>query len=159
MKRVMAVGVFDLIHTGHLHYLQEARRLGDELVVVVASDRSVATRKHHPPILPQAMRAELVAALKPVDRVVLGRDADHLKTAEEVRPDVIALGHDDYHNEAELKAELARRGMDCAIVRIAQVDHDLGGTRKILRRIFDLGFSQKFLDEFEARQRLSDAKK
>ena len=72
MVRVMATGVFDLLHTGHLHFLQSAKALGDELVVVVATDATVRRRKHEP-ITPQEMRREMVAALKMVDVGLEGR--------------------------------------------------------------------------------------
>ena len=93
MTRVMASGVFDIVHSGHLHYLQEARRLGDELVVVVATDATVRRRKHEP-IIPEKMRLELVSALKPVDAAVLGGEGDMFAVVENVRPDIIAIGYD-----------------------------------------------------------------
>jgi FAD synthetase len=134
----MAVGVFDLLHLGHLHYLQEARKLGDELVVVVATDEMVRKRKHQP-IIAQEMRLEMVRGLKPVDDAVLGDPQDQLKSVERLRPDVIALGYDDYHKVDDLKARMAERGLHPEVVRIEKFDHDLDGTRKIIRRIFDSG--------------------
>lgn len=140
-RRVMAVGVFDILHLGHLHYLQEARKFGDELVVVVASDEMVRKRKHQP-IIAQDMRLELVKGLKPVDDAVLGDPSDQLKSVERLQPDVIALGYDDYHNVEQLKANLAARGLHPDIVRVDKFDHDLDGTRKIIRKIFDSGLFQ-----------------
>lgn len=140
-KRVMAVGVFDILHLGHLHYLQEARKFGDELVVVVATDEMVRKRKHQP-IIAQDMRLELVRGLKPVDDAILGDPSDQLKSVERLRPDVIALGYDDYHNVEELKKRLADRGLSPEIVRVSKFDHDLDGTRKIIRKIFDSGLFQ-----------------
>lgn len=137
-KRVMAVGVFDILHLGHLHYLQEARKLGDELVVVVATDEMVRKRKHQP-IISAEMRLEMVRGLKPVDDAVLGDPVDQLKSVERLRPDVIALGYDDYHKVEELKARMAQRGLTPEVVRITKFDHDLDGTRKIIRKIFDSG--------------------
>lgn len=134
--RVMAAGVFDLLHTGHLHYLEQARSYGDELVVVVARDASVARRKHDP-ITPEEMRLELVRALKPVDRAILGHKEDHFKTVEELVPDIIALGHDDYHDEDEVQAECARRGLQIQVVRVSKHEDDLAGTRRIVRRILE----------------------
>ncbi len=134
--RVMAAGVFDLLHTGHLHYLEQARSYGDELVVVVARDASVARRKHDP-ITPEEMRLELVRALKPVDHAVLGHREDHFKTVEELEPDIIALGHDDYHDEAEVEAECARRGLEVEVVRVTKHEDDLAGTRRIVRRVLE----------------------
>ena len=79
MTRVMASGVFDLIHTGHISYLEQAKALGDELVVVVACDSTVRRRKHEP-ITPEDMRARIVGSLKPVDRVIIGKDGDMYDT-------------------------------------------------------------------------------
>ncbi len=136
----MAVGVFDLLHLGHVYYLTEARKHGDELVVVVATDVMAARRKHEP-ILPQEMRAALVAALKPVDSAVVGHTDDQYRSVEDLRPDVIALGWDDYHRVDEIKAALAARGLGhVEIARMPKFDHehDLAGTRRIVRRIMDL---------------------
>lgn len=135
--RVMASGVFDIVHLGHLHYLQEARKLGDELVVVVATDSTVRKMKHEP-ITPGNMRVELVAALKPVDRAVLGHEDDIFKTVEELRPDIIALGYDQRFDEKELEAQLRGRGLGgIRIVRLSRMDYDLNGTRKIIQRVID----------------------
>ena len=138
-KRVMAAGVFDLLHLGHVHYLTEAKKMGDELVVVVATDVMVARRKHQP-IIPQEQRLALVAALKPVDSAILGSPVDQYATVAAVRPDVIALGYDDYHRAEEIKAELAKRGMPhVEVQRCPRFDeHDLNGTRKIVKRILEL---------------------
>lgn len=139
VRRVMAAGVFDLLHLGHVHYLTEAKKHGDELVVVVATDVMVAKRKHQP-IVPQEQRLALVAALKPVDLAILGSPQDQYQTVTAVQPDVIALGYDDYHAADEIRAELARRGMGhVEVARMPKFDvHDLNGTRKIVRRILEL---------------------
>ncbi|HWG90006.1 MAG TPA: adenylyltransferase/cytidyltransferase family protein [Candidatus Thermoplasmatota archaeon] len=139
MTRVMAVGVFDLLHLGHVHYLTEAKKHGTELVVVVATDSMVARRKHQP-VMPQEMRAALVAALKPVDRAIIGDERDQYASVEAVRPDVIALGWDDYHRVDEIKANLAGRGLGhIEVARMPKFEEtDLNGTRKIIRRIVDL---------------------
>jgi FAD synthetase len=133
MAKVMATGVFDLLHIGHLHYLREARKFGDELIVVVATDETVKKRKHIP-IIPQEMRRELVEALKPVDKAVIGYTDDNLRIVEEIKPDVIALGYD---QEVEgLEKRLKERGIDAKVVRCTGYkDYDLNGTRKIIKRI------------------------
>ena len=68
---VMAVGVFDLLHAGHLHYLEQAKSLGDKLVVVVAHDETVRKRKHEP-ITNHNLRSRMVSGLKPVDSSIIG---------------------------------------------------------------------------------------
>ena len=133
MARVMATGVFDLLHIGHLHYLREAKRLGDELVVVIATDETVRKRKHNP-IIPQDMRRELVEALKPVDKAVIGHADDPLKIVEEIDPDIIALGYD--QDAGDLERRLRERGIGAKVVRCTRYsDYDLNGTRKIIKKI------------------------
>ncbi|MGD1060288.1 MAG: adenylyltransferase/cytidyltransferase family protein [Methanomassiliicoccales archaeon] len=136
MTRVMATGVFDILHTGHLHYLNEARKLGDELVVVVATDATVRRRKHEP-ITPEAMRVELVGALKSVDKAVLGGEGDMYDVVSKLEPDIIALGYDQRFDEKKLEQELKSRGMKTRVVRLGKFEDDLNGTRKIIQKVID----------------------
>ncbi len=149
MVRVMATGVFDIIHLGHLHYLEESKKLGDELVVVVATDRTVRSRKHEP-ITPEKMRVELVASLKPVDKAVLGKDGgDIFDIVKEIKPDVITIGYDQPFNEKELEKEMAKRGLKVRVVRMPHLDHDLDGTRKIMKKVIEFHTLDKKLSEVE----------
>ncbi|MFW6009806.1 MAG: adenylyltransferase/cytidyltransferase family protein [Actinomycetota bacterium] len=150
MTRVMASGVFDILHPGHLHYLNEARKLGDELYVVVATDNTVR-RKKHEPITPEEMRLELVGSLKPVDRALLGKEGDIFQVVEEIRPDVIALGYDQHFDEEELSKRLKERDLEARVVRISEYDHDLNGTRKIIQKIVDWYTFKKKMDQEEGR--------
>ncbi len=136
MTRVMASGVFDILHPGHLRYLQEAKDLGDELVVVVAIDATVRRRKHEP-ITPENMRLELVSALKMVDKAVLGSDGDMFGVVERIRPDIIALGYDQDFDESRIEDTLAKRGIKVRVVRLSKHGEDLNGTRKIIGKIID----------------------
>jgi len=137
----MASGVFDILHTGHVHYLSEAKKLGDELVVVVATDATVRRRKHEP-ITPEKMRLELVSSLKPVDHAVLGHQGDMYEVVAELRPDIIAIGYDQTFDEKVLERELAKRGLDAKVVRLSRYSEDLTGTRRIIRRIINWHYSQ-----------------
>jgi len=148
MVRVVATGVFDIIHLGHVHFLEKAKDLGDELVVIVARD-STARKMKHEPITPEGMRVELVQSLKPVNRAVLGYEDDMYRIISEVRPDIIALGYDQKFDEKELDRELKKRGLTVQIVRLPHLDHDLDGTRKIIRRIIDWNVVQQKLKETE----------
>jgi len=138
MVRVMATGTFDLLHIGHLYYLEEAKKLGDELIVVIANDETVRKNKHNP-VTPQEMRCKLVEALKPVDKAVIGYKDDFLKIVEEIKPDIIALGYDQNFDEEEIRNALKRRGLNVKIVRCSKYSgDDLNGTRKIIRKIADM---------------------
>ncbi len=151
MVRVMASGVFDLLHPGHLYYLKEAKKLGDELVVVVATDNTVRKRKHEP-ITPQDMRLEMVEALKPVDMAVLGHEDDMFRTVEELKPDIIALGYDQSFDEERLRMELKERGMDIEVVRIGPLSTDLNATRKLIQKIIDWYEFQKRMEAVEGKK-------
>lgn len=94
-KVVLTNGCFDLIHPGHLYLLGESRKLGDLLVVAVNSDRSVKVLKGpHRPILPEAQRAELIAALEMVDYVILFDEPDPYEIIKKLRPNVLVKGGD-----------------------------------------------------------------
>lgn len=151
MVRVMATGVFDIIHLGHLHYLEESKKLGDELVVVVATDNTVRRRKHEP-ITPEKMRLELVSSLKPVDRAFLGKESgDMYEIVREVQPDIITIGYDQQFSEKELEAEMKKRGLKVKVVRMPHLDHDLDGTRKIIKKVIEFHDMNRKLSEVEKR--------
>lgn len=130
----MTTGVFDLLHPGHVHMLSEAKKLGDELVVVIARDESVK-REKHATITPEAHRRDMVQALKPVDKAVLGHIGDYYQIVEEMEPDIFALGFDQQYDEAQVQGEFNRRSIDCKVVRLPQFVGDLQGTRKIIEKI------------------------
>jgi FAD synthetase len=132
----MATGVFDLLHPGHVYFLREARKLGDELVVVVARD-STARRFKHEPITSEESRLQIVDALKPVDRAVLGHEGNIYDILDEIRPDIIVLGFDQIHSEARIVEECRRRGLRTDVVRLPRFEGDLVGTRKIVKRVGD----------------------
>ena len=138
MVRVMATGVFDLLHPGHLYFLSEARKLGDELVVVVARDQT-ARRLKHETYVPEHVRREMVEALKPVDRAILGSTTDIYETVVAERPQVIALGYDQVWNEKEVERECGRRGVAVKVVRIGPLPHNELATRRIIERILERG--------------------
>ncbi|HTY47995.1 MAG TPA: adenylyltransferase/cytidyltransferase family protein [Methanomassiliicoccales archaeon] len=142
MTRVMATGVFDILHSGHLHFLEEAKNLGDELVVVVATDATVRRRKHEP-ITPEKMRVELVSALKPVDRAILGHEGDIFEVVLQIKPDIIALGYDQHFDEKQLQEQLKARGLKVKVVRLAKYEDDLNGTRKIIQKVIDWHSTRK----------------
>ena len=114
---VLTNGVFDLLHVGHLRYLRAARRAGDLLVVGLNADSAV--NKPGRPLVPEAERAELVAALEPVDYVVLFGEptADELLRA--VRPDVYVKGAD--YSEATLPEASTARDLGAQLLFVELV--------------------------------------
>jgi FAD synthetase len=93
-KRVVAFGVFDLLHPGHIAFLSAARALGDELIVVVSRDSRVKKEKGVAPVFDEKERLSMIAALAVVSRAVLGDPPGRWGMLERLRPDIVALGHD-----------------------------------------------------------------
>jgi FAD synthetase len=141
---VMAVGVFDLLHAGHLHYLEQAKSLGDHLTVVVAHDDTVRIRKHEP-VTNHDLRRRMVEGLKPVDEAIVGNspDVSIFEILPLVNPDVIALGYDQEHAEDSIKQKLIELGyQNIKVTRVEGLTDDLDGTRKIIARILQLSQNQ-----------------
>jgi FAD synthetase len=116
VKKVVATGTFDILHPGHLFYLGESRRLGDELHVIVARDVNV---KHKPrPVIPEDQRLLMVQALRVVDHARLGDPEDMMRPIQEIGPDIITLGFNQHFQEDDLKRRLDSRGITARIVRI-----------------------------------------
>ena len=150
MVKVMATGTFDLLHLGHIYYLKEAKRLGDKLVVVVATDSTVRKLKHEP-INSETIRLEIIKELKIVDEAYIGHEEDMYTIVSELKPDIIALGFDQYHNENTIKNELKKRKINSKIVRLSEFKggSDLEGTRKIISKIISAYEFQKNMEKIE----------
>jgi len=136
MVRVLATGTFDLLHPGHLLYLSEARALGDELYVIVARDSMI---KHKPkPIVPEEQRLSMVQALRIVDKAILGSEKDIFEPLRQIKPDIIALGKNQFFNEKELEAKLAAQGIKAKVIRVqAFAQGELTSSAAIIRKILE----------------------
>jgi len=117
-KIVLAGGVFDIIHPGHIHTLNAAKALGDVLVVVIATDKIAKKMKKRQPLHSQELRHELVSSLSMVDVAVIGNEDDIFETVKLVKPDVIALGYDQVHQEKFISDGCKRINLDVEIVRL-----------------------------------------
>jgi rfaE bifunctional protein nucleotidyltransferase chain/domain len=108
---VFTNGCFDILHVGHVRYLAEARRLGDALLVAINSDRSVrALKGANRPVMSEAERAEILAALSPVDFVTVFDDESPRTLISEVLPDVLVKGGDYRPEEIHGREEVERAG-------------------------------------------------
>ena len=114
----MAFGTFDYFHAGHEFYLKQAASLGDELIVVIARDRTVKQIKGESPVNSEKKRAKTVKNLKVADRVVLGYHKDKHKVLQKYRPNIIALGYDQFVFTQKLKKTLIDLKLDTSIKRI-----------------------------------------
>jgi len=115
---VLAGGVFDIIHPGHIYTLNEAKALGDVLVVVVATDNTSVKMKKRNPLHTQEQRQELVNSLSMVDLCLIGQEDDIFKTVNHVRPQIIALGYDQVHQEKFIVDGCKRINLDAKVARL-----------------------------------------
>jgi FAD synthetase len=131
-KIIMATGVFDLMHPGHIYYLEQSKALGDKLVVVVTND-TVVTRTKGTPLFDEASRRHMVAALRCVDEAIIPTETEpdrYYQTVLDINPDIITLGYDQHFDEKELTADLAKHGWHGKIVRIERhPDHDVSSSQ------------------------------
>lgn len=142
-KIVLASGTFDLLHLGHVKYLEDAKKTGGrnaKLVVIVARDETVQKRKNLKPIMPEEHRRALVESLKVVDEAILGfEDLDILAVIEKLKPDVIAVGYDQNSIEEQVRKIVTQQELPVQIIKISKFGKDeLDSSIKIKRRITQL---------------------
>jgi len=141
-KIVLASGVFDLLHLGHVKFLEEAKKAGGqsvELIVIVARDNTVEKRKGKKPIMPESQRRALVESLKVVDEAVLGyEEFDIGKVLQRIKPDIIAVGYDQGGMEQDVKNYVKEKGLKVEIVKISKFGKDeLDSSSKIKQKIIE----------------------
>ena len=139
---VLASGVFDLLHLGHVKFLEEAKKTGGknaELIVIVARDSTVEETKGRKPIMSEAQRRALVESLKVVDEAVLGyENLDIGEVIEKIKPDVIALGYDQEDMARNVQDYLDKHKLKVKVVRVGKFGEDaLDSSSKIRQRIIE----------------------
>ena len=117
-KIVLAGGVFDIIHPGHIHTLNDAKRLGDVLVVVVATDKTAIKMKKRKPLHNAELRQELVSSLNMVDLCIIGDEENIFKTVAIVKPQIIALGYDQTHQEKFITDGCKKIDLNVTVARL-----------------------------------------
>lgn len=117
-KIVMAFGTFDYFHAGHEDYLKQAKALGDQLVVVVARDETVRKVKGQNPTHSERQRLKEVSNCIHVDKATLGNSDDKYKVIKKYKPDILALGYDQFVFTYGLKTLFIKEGLNTKIVRL-----------------------------------------
>jgi len=141
-KLVLASGTFDLLHYGHLKFLEEAKKAGGKnarLIVIVARDSTVRRTKGSEPVIPEDQRRALVDALKPVDIALLGyRDLNLEAVIKKINPDIIAVGHDQESIEKAVKKIITKKRLATKVVNVGKFGAEaLNSSSKIKRKIVE----------------------
>jgi FAD synthetase len=142
LTKVLASGVFDLLHYGHIRFLEEAKRLGGpdaRLVVIVATDETVRKNKGRDPVIPENQRRALVESLKVVDEAILGyKDMDLESVLDRTKPDIVAVGHDQKEIMEQVLTLKDRKGLRLRVVQVGRFgEEDLNSSSKIRRKIMN----------------------
>ena len=142
MVNVLASGVFDLLHYGHIRFLEEAKQTGGpdtHLTVIVARDETVRRLKGTDPIIPEDQRRAVIEALKVVDEALLGfEDLDLDRVIQQLKPDIVAIGHDQENIESHLEKLKKAKELEFQITRVGRFGvTDLNSSSKIKRRIVE----------------------
>ena len=128
LKIVLAGGVFDIIHPGHIHTLNEAKKLGDFLVIVIATDKTVMKMKKREPLHDAQARQELVSSLSMVDLCIIGNEEDIFKTVDLIKPQIIALGYDQIHQEKFITEGCKKINLDVTVARLQSPVPDISSS-------------------------------
>lgn len=129
IRVVLAGGVFDIIHPGHLHTLRGAKALGNVLVVVIATDTTAKKMKNRMPLHNMELRRDLVSSLLMVDYAIVGHEGDIFKTVQFVKPDIIALGYDQIHQEKFIIDGCKKIGVEVSIARLQSPIPDIKSSK------------------------------
>mgnify|MGYP003926643941 CR=1 FL=1 len=123
MKRVMAQGVFDILHSGHLYYLSESAKLGEELHVVIARDSRIKDRKNI--FMEENERREIVEAMEMVNSAILGSEGSLFDSVKKIEPDIITLGYDQEFDINLLEDQLREAGfIGIEVVRVKKYERE-----------------------------------
>jgi FAD synthetase len=139
---VLASGVFDLLHLGHVRFLEEAKKAGGKeatLIVIVARDSTVKKRKGKEPIMSEDQRRALVESLRVVDEAVLGYENFNMgQVIDKIKPDIIAMGYDQKDMTKTVEKTVSRRRLNIKIVKIDKFGEDeLNSSSEIKRKIIE----------------------
>jgi FAD synthetase len=127
IRVVLAGGVYDVLHVGHLAALTEAKTLGDALVAVVATDITVEMLKSRKPIFPEKDRRTLVEGMKPVDKAILGYEdvgMGYEQVLTDVMPDIVAFGYDQANLERSVREIIERHKLKIQMAKLSQFDRE-----------------------------------
>lgn len=124
-KLVMVFGTFDYLHAGHENLFSQARELGDEIIAVIARDKTVKVIKGFLPDHDEKIRLKNLEETAWANKVILGKEKDKTIVIRDYRPDVIALGYDQFAFTYRLEKLLMDMKLDAEIVRLKPYRPDM----------------------------------
>lgn len=143
VKKVLATGVFDLIHPGHILFLEKAKEIGgknSKLIVVIARDSNVLKFKGVKPIFNEKIRKRIVSSLKPVDIAILGFKKFSIeKIIKKIKPDIIVFGYDQIKIMKEFENICKEKNWNIKIVRLKKFKSgQINSSSQIIKKIIKI---------------------
>lgn len=140
MKKVFVSGCYDILHGGHIEFFNQAKALGDYLIVSFAGDKSLELHKHKKTSIPEAHKRKILESLRMVDEVVMGDYLDELgmdfkEHFLRIKPDILAVTEDDKYGEQ--KIALCKEIGAEYIILPKNLDFDKISTTEIIKNIKD----------------------
>lgn len=138
MKKVFVSGCYDILHGGHIEFFNQAKALGDYLIVCFAGDKSLEIHKHKKSSIPEAHKKKVLESLRMVDEVVIGDYLDELgldfkQHFLRIKPDILAVTEDDKYGEQ--KTKLCEEIGAKYVVLPKNLDFEKTSTTEIIKRI------------------------
>lgn len=138
MKKVFVSGCYDILHGGHIEFFNQAKALGDYLIVCFAGDKSLEAHKHKKPSIPEGHKKRVLESLRMVDEVVIGDYLEELgldfkQHFLRIKPDILAVTEDDRYGEQ--KTKLCQEIGAQYIVLPKNLDFEKTSTSEIIRKI------------------------
>lgn len=115
---VLTGGVYDIIHPGHIYTLKKSKKMGDVLIISIATDERVKKIKNKKPLNNEKRRVKLVSSIKYVDYALVGNKKNIFNTVKKIKPDIITIGYDQKHNITKFKKLSAKNKMKIKIVKL-----------------------------------------
>ncbi len=138
-KKIIVAGSFDVLHPGHVKFLEWVKRkFKGKLIIVLARNESIEKMKRRKPVFSERERKILLEAIRYVDKVIIGDKKDFLKPLLKEKPDVIVLGYDQWVDEKDLEKKLRESGLCVKIVRAPAFNEKRWKSKKIIERIVRL---------------------
>lgn len=159
MTSVMIFGTFDILHPGHINLFNQARKHGDDLIIVVARDETVKKIKGYLPSLSEVDRKRNLEQFDKGFKVVLGDLDDPYTAIKEYKPDIICLGYDQEAFVSELKHVLKENEINAKVVRLKPYKEDMYKSYLIKNRIKTKSFDMSRQLEAEMKEQMESVKK
>lgn len=124
-KLIMVFGTFDYLHAGHENLFQQARELGDEIIAIIARDKTVKTIKGDHPDHDEKTRLKNLQETNWAEKIILGENKDKSRAIKIYRPDIIALGYDQFAFTYQLEKLILEQKMDTKVIRLKPYRPDM----------------------------------